>query len=450
MVVGMPSYSRRALLRTVGLAATGLTAGCVGDGPSKHHINTTTSSPTATETATTETNSPTSEPTESTEETETNDASSLGCGPGPRPEYAWPLPERSATNGAYVSDGRVFTEQPPVDWSVEPTVPEGMDYGARFTRPIIADGQLYVVKELVYGPNQRAPERHFLEGRDGATGERRWSYELSARPTEPVVDGDRVLVGAARTLHAVDRHEGSKLWSRDLSSQIGFVVPTTDWTYIVLDESVEVIADDGTTEWSVSFDSGVTARPAADEDHLYVGTRDGTLHAIDPVGRTEAWQSSTLREGYENDDAPSVGHIVITDCGVFALTDGDIYAFDTAGKFVWHAGETYRALATDGDTLYGGTQQGHVRALSADDGGVRWERFYGVENPRYVDGVWEPPVVTDEALYAFAQHETVLALRPEDGTELWTAARRITNLTLAHGTLYGTIHKGGSLVAMRR
>lgn len=442
----MPSRSRRALLRTVGTAVTGLTAGCVATDSVGERTDTTTGAPTRVETDTAETRSSTSETTE----VETSDGASLGCGPGPRPEYAWPLPDRSVTNGTYVADGAVFTDPPSVDWSVEPTVPEGVtDYRAEFAQPVIADGQLYLVNELVYGPNQRPPGRHFLQGRDAETGERRWSYELSARPTGPVVDGDRVLVAADETLHAVDRHDGTERWSRDVSAPVEHVVPTADWTYVVVGKSVRALAPDGTTEWSLEFDSHVTARPAVGERHLYVGTRDGTLHAIDPTGRTTAWTASTLRSGFENDDAPSVDRLVTTGCGIFALTDGDVYAFDTAGEFVWHAGETYWVLATDGETVYGGTQDGHVRALNADDGELQWERFYGVEDPRYVDGVYRNPVVTDGALYAFARHETVLALRPEDGTELWTATRRITDFALANQTLYGIVRDEGTLVAMR-
>ena len=451
----MPSRSRRALLRTLGAAVPLLSAGCISsDSPSDEAETPSDSSAEAPETATespptaTETTTGTEPTTNTPAGTQTASDQSLDCGLAARPSFAWPQPERTASGDGFLGDGPRFETPPATTWTVRPTAPaDKSEYDPVFRQPVLADGRLYVVKELTFGPNQEASGYHVLQERDAESGGEQWSYELSTRPTAPAVDGETVFVGAGKTVSAIDRQTGTDRWTRTFESYVQSVVPTADGCYVELDESVAVVASDGTPRWSATFDASVTTRPTLASGQLYVGTVDGSLHAVGPDG-TRLWTETTLRDGYENDDAPSVETLVATDCGVYATTDGDIYAFDSDGTFVWHAGEAYWGLATDGERLYGGTGQGHVRALDAATGEQRWEQFFGSENHRMVDGIYDSPVVTDATVYAFARPETLIALDSTNGTERWTATRRVSDLAATEQRLYGSRRTDGELVAL--
>lgn len=438
----MPSRSRRALLGTVGTALVGLIAGCRG-APDGDATDTS-----ADPTSVTESDTPTATDPDPPTETPTAASGALDCGPVLRPESAWPQPDRSAGGDGYAAGGPVFEAAPSVEWSVTPTAPEDLaSYDPVFRQPVIADGTVYVVKFLQYGPSQERPEHHALQAHDAETGEVRWTLEFQQVPTDPVVDGDRLLVGTGTTVRAVARADGTERWTREFASRVQAVVPGPDMLYIALDERVSALGLDGATQWSVDLSETVTTRPALGSGAAYVGTLDGSVHAIRFDGE-RAWTETTLREGYENDDAPSVDRVVTTDCGVFAVTDGDIYAFAADGSFVWHAGEGYWGVSTDGDTLYGGTGDGHLRGIDAATGETDWERFYGRDDSRYVDGFYQSPVVTDGAVYAFGRYETLVALDSTDGTERWTVNDRINDLAVADGRLYGSRRDDGDLVAL--
>lgn len=451
----MPSRSRRALLRTLGAAVPFLSAGCVSsDSPAEETESPNESSGLATETTTE--SAPTVPPTptdrdpatDTPGETETDAGVSLDCGLAARPSLVWPAPARTASGDAFLANGPRFETSPATTWAVTPTAPADKSaYDPVFTQPVIADGRLYVVKELQFGPNQEPSEYHVLQGRDAESGAEQWSVELTTRPTAPAVAGEAIVVGVGESVHAIDRRNGTERWTRAFESHVQSVIPTAEGCYVELDESVAVLASDGTPRWTATFDASVTTRPTLASGRLYVGTVDGSLHAVDADG-TRLWTETTLREGYENDDAPSVDTLVATDCGVYATTDGDIYAFDSDGTFVWHAGEAYWGIATDGDRIYGGTGQGHVRALDAATGEQRWDQFYGTDDRRYVDGLYESPVVTDDSVYAFARPDTLLALDPMDGTERWTATRRVKGLVADRERLYGSRRSDGELVAL--
>lgn len=444
----MPSRSRRALLRSLGVVAGGL-AGCQNQ-PETTPTDANGPMPTRTPTSSsTGRASPTG--------TDTPTATPHWCDPAPRPEAPWPLQNRSAANDNYVENGTVFERAPSVAWTAEPTVPPDNDAPeATFFQPAVTENWLYIINELVVGREMDDPGGHSLQGRDPATGERRWAYTLPRRPTAPAVQGENVLVGSRNSLHAVDRREGSKQWIRDFEAPVDAVIPAPEHIYVVFgggynrDSEVHALARDGTTEWSRTFGRGVTAPPAIASDYVYVSTLDGTVYALSRSYGHTVWTASTPRDGANDQDLPpSVHSLVATTCAVFVVTDGDIYTFDADGQFRWHVEGGYWKLATDGTHLFGGSNEGHggrfLRAFDAATGAIRWEQPFGVKRHEY-------PVLTSDALYVPVRGG-LIAVDRDDGEERWRTTPAIEDLVLADGTLYGIEpeHVGDdTLVAMRK
>ena len=470
----MPSQSRRLYLRSVALAATGVLAGCPGDGSTETGAPDTAPPTDATGTASTPvttgggpsraatpTEDPTATPSATEAQTATPDPTDtpeprVGGGPGPQPDAAWPLPERSAANGAYNPTGAAFEESPSVDGRVTATRPRGTEeYDPAFLHPVVADGRVYAVNALRYGPEQPAPERQRLRAFDAASGEQLWAHDIVDEtervtvPTTPAVADGVVSVAAGETLRAVDAADGSTVWTRSQSEiDAELMVPASDRTYVTGYETVAALDDAGEVTWTVSVDVDASAPPARGRDALYVGTHDGRLVALDPATGDRRWTERVTRVSTED---WSVESVVTADRGAFVRLDsGDVCAVDGNGSLVWRAGGEYTSLAGDGTRLYCGTHTGWLRALDAATGDVDWE----VELGNVVDSLTESPVVTGDLLYATVDDDRLAAVRTDDGTELWRLQVRFSNLALGGDALFGTRRADaydtpGELLALR-
>lgn len=439
----MPSRSRRTLLRTLGAAAVGL-AGCQEQ---------TATTPTGTSTPTASaTSSPTDSPTPTPQP--------LRCGQAFEPEFAWPLPERSATGTSYLADGAAFDDAPSVAWTVDPSVPDDVDAqpdDAVFARPVVAGDSLYVVRRIRFGTMVEDPGGHALQARDAATGDLRWSVDLPKRPTPPAVWGDAALVASRNDrLYAVDRGDGTERWTRAFAGNVDDLVPVGDRAYVVVAASasrnaeLHALASDGTTTWSRSFDDDVES-VAAGPDRVYAGLADGTVAAHDHADGAVAWRATTARDGQQDDVPVQPRTLVVTDCAVVALTEAGVFAFDRTGGFRWRADGDYQHLATDGRTLYGAHQAGGgdspdstLRAVDAGTGDRRWERSVDV-------AAYAPAVLTGGALYQPLQ-DGLVAVDPAGGAALWRTTPPLSHLALDREALYG-VARGrddeAALVAMR-
>jgi outer membrane protein assembly factor BamB len=429
----MPSRSRRALLRSIAAASAAGFAGCQ-DSPG-----------TATDTTTRTTPVP---PTDTATASPTETPTPLRCGPATRPELSWPLPERSAARDAYAGEGTVFTEAPSVAWTVEPSVPDDVDADpdeAAFGRPVVAGDRLYVVQVTDFGPMVDDPGGHAIQCRDPATGDLLWSHPLPSFPRSrvPAVRGDDVLATSWNAVHAVDRHDGTERWTRTVSGSS--VLPTPDQVHVVGNSGVHALAPDGTERWTRTFEDGAGSVTVGG-DRVYV-TSGGTVSALRRSDGRDAWS--------ERPEVGPAGHLLATDCAVFATQDtsGGVAAIALDGEVRWRAEDSVWVPATDGETLYGsrtGSEELFVSAVDAGSGEPRWEqplpvRANGVDNP-----TGGPPVLVDGVVYVSLE-EGLAALDTDDGEVLWRTSTPVGGLALADGTLFGVDHRddGRVLYALR-
>ena len=98
----------------------------------------------------------------------------------------------------------------------------------------------------------------------------------------------RVIVGASRgqssSLAAI-ANDGTVLWRRTDLGRGKFqnnppIVDASGRIYLALDRKLIALAPDGTTLWQRDFASRFPASPILGDGVLYVGTTDGTMHAI--------------------------------------------------------------------------------------------------------------------------------------------------------------------------
>ena len=157
-------------------------------------------------------------------------------------------------------------------------------------------------------------------------------------------------------------------------------------------------ANFGGFAWRFRTDGPVRGAPTPAADRIYVASGDGHVYALDRSGR-KLWQSDL--------GAPVMSTPTVADDRVFAQTsDGRIHAVSAAdGASLWvvatgstvpwpwgyESGDIYTSspAVVDG-TVYVGSRDGHLYALSAQDGSERWKlRTEGrvVSSPAVAGGV---------------------------------------------------------------
>ncbi|WP_336022514.1 PQQ-binding-like beta-propeller repeat protein [Halobellus salinisoli] len=107
---------------------------------------------------------------------------------------------------------------------------------------------------------------------------------------------------------------------------------------------------------------------------------------------------------------------VVDDTVYVGSGDANVYALSTDDGSVRWTHETGAAVASsplvvDG-TVYVGSGDANVYALSADDGSERWRYETG-------EGVFASPTIADDTVVVASRDQRVYGLSTDDGTELW-------------------------------
>lgn len=256
--------------------------------------------------------------------------------------------------------------------------------------PLLAPGPILgavggPVAPVEAGPSRARPGRSNPSGRRAAVPEPGAPPADGAAPSEAVVPARRrwpALVGAAAVL-AVIGVAAFAVLGRGSGSGADDADPAAPREDVAVLDPVEI--------WSVRTGGPVFASPVVADvngsTRVVVGSRDGTVYALDPSGRTVAWERET-------------------------------------------GGPVWTSAAVDRDTAYVGSDDGNLYALSLDDGSVRWSRPTGV-------GLVSSPAVHGNTVVVGA--DRLLAFDAESGEPRWTLDTRdvvISSPTIADGTVY--------------
>lgn len=423
---------RRRQLLSSALAGSLFLAGCQQRDTDAKTTTTTATSPTASATRTTE---PTTIETEQTEPTEPSEAV-IGGDSWRLPDSVWPQPYRSPSKTAYLPSGPGFTSAPDIDWSRTPTT-EKDPYSPAFTPPAIVDDELYTVQALLFGPQVAQPEEHFLNALT-PDGDERWTEPITADddstpvPTFPVVHGDHALVGVDKEVQVFDRETGDLAWTVGVEDSVEGLIPTPDRVYVRAGRSICAIAAER-RRWTTPFEE-YPGTLAVGIDAVFA-TTSRRLHRLDPAsGRIRWTQELPAVEG-----GWAVNRLLAVPGGVLARQNsGHLYAYTASGKEVWRTRGIEDALATDGNTLFAGTN-GSVRALRVADGEPLWERR--CEEIPGCGGGRQPLslAATADNVYVPLEDQTLAALDTRDGSVRWSQStpEMVERIALTTDAVYG-------------
>ncbi len=178
--------------------------------------------------------------------------------------------------------------------------------------------------------------------------------------------------------------------------------------------------------WRIDVGAPVWSDPAATDGVIFVGTDDGTLHALDAQSGAGRWRyraGGPLRSGvtvhgdrlFVSSDDGVLHCLSVQDAKphwqvrVNRAAAVRLPATDPKSKFDFHGA----AVRLAGDTLFAGTHEGRVLALDARDGRARWSFSTG-------DRIVAAPGLTGGTLYVGSFDGRVYALDAANGTPRWT------------------------------
>ncbi len=287
--------------------------------------------------------------------------------------------------------------------------------GRRVWSPVLVDGVLYAAAERgdVYAVDlpQALQANAGHRAQDVATAELLWRYDAGAELYEaPTAAGGVVYAGTPEgNVYAVDAESGEPLWGFEPDEKAMY------------------------------------AWPAVSEDIVYDATKDGFVTALDAASGEILWRKK-VGETIHFDPSVSDGVLYLS----IENHDSEdlLNAFEAAsGESLWQfeLGDHFVELPPEvaGDTLYVGTRDGHMNALNAASGAVRWRYATGTE-------VFNVPVIAGGAVYFGASDDFFYALDASGGNLLWRLELGKvlgTHPTVVEGIVYlGT--RDGNLFAL--
>ncbi|SMO51596.1 PQQ-binding-like beta-propeller repeat protein [Gracilimonas mengyeensis] len=180
-------------------------------------------------------------------------------------------------------------------------------------------------------------------------------------------------------------------------------------------------------EWKFKSDGKIIGSAAIEDGKVYVGTTAGSLYALDIESGDTIWKFNTNGRWASK---PLIGGKLLYQLngnGIFYAidkTNGEVrWTFSTGGEHRMERGtgsSTYvdiwdyylSGASQDGNTIYFGSSDGHVYALNATDGTLKWKYATSGE-------VHATPVIGDSLVYAGSMDGKLYALRKTNGTLAW-------------------------------
>ncbi|WP_157971556.1 outer membrane protein assembly factor BamB family protein [Halorussus litoreus] len=379
---------------TLGLTTVlGGLAGCTGsndDETDQSPDSTTQTEATTESTPATDAESTTDDPTTEEETTAT----------GNGVDDSWPSFQYDAANTGWNPNAEGPRDGLDERWRVELT------YDLSSAEPTVAG------ETVVVSTNTGA-----LYAFDAETGDERWRYTTdgSINGSAAIADGTVYVADAASKLHAVALESGTAAWTADLAGGTGINSPVVAngtvfvGTREIFDGDEAAVqafdAETGDERWTTPVEGEGATGAAVESGTVYVGYTDGGLAALDAADGTENWRADTAEIAYP----PTVA-----DGTVFVATDdAAVRAFDVAdGRSLWSTGDSGTGSPAVADGRVFAPANTELSCYDPVDGTELWA----------VDaiGTFRTPTAADGTVYAGTDEETLYALSIEDGTERWS------------------------------
>jgi eukaryotic-like serine/threonine-protein kinase len=200
----------------------------------------------------------------------------------------------------------------------------------------------------------------------------------------------------------------------------------------------------GKLRWKFDAHADVNSSPAVGKGIVYVLSLDGNLYAVDAKTGTQRWSFAT--EGERRFAARSLfgmmprgefmpdpwdlfvsSPVVANGTVFFGSGDGHIYALDAdTGKLRWKfkTGDVvHSSPAVSDGVVYFGSWDSYFYALSAADGSVVWKYKTGEDlDSHLMTGIQGSPAIADGTVYFGCRDANLYALDAKTGSLKWKYA----------------------------
>jgi outer membrane protein assembly factor BamB len=332
--------------------------------------------------------------------TMTGTTTTAAAGPAP-PEHvasAWPMPDADPGRSNAVPDAAGPTAPVAELWTA--------DVGTALSRPVIADGIVYV-----------GGDDGWVRALDARTGDRRWRQSVDAAAGTPwLVDG-RLHVPTGDAVVALDPADGAERWRTPTPNRAGLTVAQHGLYWLSGGELPAVVGvdADGAERWRTDIADPWERPVFASAERVFVssGPHDSRFWRLDPAtGDVVAQEPRSgadfpherfYRGGTVYAAEPFFGSVRAT--AVADRGHGWTQGVEARGRAAMSGDDEqvyYLATHGDGPALY---------ALSAADGATAWTADIAVEAAR-------PPVVAGDVVLVHTA-DALRGLDPGDGSERW-------------------------------
>jgi len=252
----------------------------------------------------------------------------------------------------------------------------------------------------------------------------KWKFQTGDRIVSSPVYADGVIYfgGDDGNVYAVDAHDGHQLWKRGTGGP-------------------------------------VSSTPAVADRTVYIGSYDGKLHALDARTGIPRWKFATGGERRfeakglhgmlpmtqtiaDPFDVYLSSPLIVGGVVYFGSGDGHLYALDAASgglKWKFRTGDVVHASPAYADgVVYFGSWDSNFYALDANTGVEKW-RFHGGEDPVMHNqvGFQSSPAVVNGVVYTGCRDSSLYAIDAATGKEKWrfnaAGSWIITSPAVTHG-----------------
>ena len=205
----------------------------------------------------------------------------------------------------------------------------------------------------------------------------------------------------------------------------------------------------GRTAWSTALSGGIDSDARFDkaQGHVYVGSDDGYVYAVDKAGK--------IRWSYKAKGAIERGAELAGDLVYFSTAADRVFALEAgSGKWRWQ----YERAAPEGFTIHGhsaprahdgaifaGFSDGYLVSLNGQNGEVMWAKSLAAATDQFVD-VDATPAFAGDLVIASSYSGGLYALRARDGDVRWRLnIEGASAIRLADGRLYVAAPREGAV-----
>lgn len=194
----------------------------------------------------------------------------------------------------------------------------------------------------------------------------------------------------------------------------------------------------GHIAWRVNVPNGVETTGVAINDRLFFGANDGSFYSVNAKNGQILW---TFPTRIENLSEP----LLVEGIVYFLTGNNSLYALDAvSGKQLWMYSRSDTSSfsirggskpAFRNGTIYVGFSDGHVVALMAKTGAVKWEKQLN-KNKKFRD-LDSSPLIEGDYLYISGFDEGTYCLRAATGDQVWRSEYGgYGNILLVNDKLY--------------